>query len=228
MLSSIDTPDSAITYATARGDEWVTEDSPAGGGVLNGGRSRDGLPRLSTFGAGDSVTVTRRLQASKAFTETTWDAPRVVAFVVDVSPLPEIDTDPEPPKTLDETVCYFATGNPAGGVDGFGFKIEGGTLCGVTYDGTAEQTHELSGRAGSVPDRGPMRLRASTWGDKGAGGPVRFFRGGTQVGQSEGAVPDGDDGTAHEILWSASLENQTGGDEVREFDVDASVLQKEA
>jgi hypothetical protein len=180
-----------------------------------------------TFDASDSVTVTRRLQSSKALTETTWNAPRAVAFVVDVSPLPENDSDPEPPKTLDETVCYFATGHPAGGAAGFGFKIEGGMLYGVTHNGSEEQTHELAGSAKRVPDRGPMRLQAIHPGQPGAGGPVRFYGDTGLIGQSDGAVPHGDGGIAHEILWSTSLDNQTSADETRMFDVDAMVRQGE-
>lgn len=228
MLSSSDGAE-AITYPTARNDGWVSEASTSGGGGLSGGDSNDGLFRLATFVAGDAITTTRRLQASKAAVATSWDAPRAIEFVVDVSPPRELDADPDPPKTLDGTVAYFCTGDPAGGRAGFGFKVSGGTLAGVTHDGSSEQTFALDGAADRVPDRGPMRLRASTWADAGAGGPVRFHRGGSQVGQSAGAsVPDGDSGTSHEVLWSASLDNQTNPSEARLVDVDAAVRQEEA
>jgi len=226
MMLNINLPDPEITYATARQDKQIHEDSTTGGGALSGGITNEGLPRLVTFGASDSVTVTRRTRSSKMFTETTWDAPRAVAFVVDVSPLPYYYGDTVPPKTLDETVCYFATGNPAGGVAGFGFKIEGGELYGVTHSGSEEQTHELTGSAKRVPDRGPMRLQAVHPGQAGAGGPVRFYGDSGEIGRSDGAAPHGDGGTAHEILWSASLDNQTSADERRRFDVDAMVRHK--
>jgi len=224
-MLNINHPDPAITYATARQDREIHTDSTTGGGALSGGITNEGLPRLITSFTGDSVTVTRRTRSSKTFTETTWDAPRAVAFVVDVSPLPYYDGDTVPPKTLDETICYFATGNPAGGVAGFGFKVEGGKLYGVTHNGSEEQTHELQGSKKRVPDRGPMRLQAVHPGQPGAGGPVRFYDDTGLIGQSDGAVPHGDGGTAHEILWSASLENQTSADEIRRFDLDAKVQQ---
>lgn len=96
---------------------------------------------------------------------------------------------------------YYTAGRPSDGTQGFGFKVAGGDLEGVTHDGTTENTATLvSGLSTGLKD-----LRAVL----NPGSQVTFYVDETQQGTSQSNLPSGSSEARHTQF---TVENSTTAD----------------